>query len=341
MKEDILISFVIPVKDERETVAMLLESISAVLFELGHHNFEIIIIDDGSTDGTWPVIEDLANAYKGKVIGIRFRKNFGKSAALEAGFHASTGDIIFTLDADLQDDPKEIPRFLQMIADGYDMVSGWKVKRYDPFSKTLPSKVFNRATSWISGVTLHDFNCGFKCYTRDVIDNISLYGELHRFIPVLVNDLGFRVGELEVEHHPRRYGVSKFGWERYLRGAVDLITVQATTRWLNKPGHLFGGIGVIFGLLGGAQLLYLIALWFLGYRPIGLRPLLLFGVMFCIFSLQMFSLGIIAEFFLKTNNSISVNKYVAEQTTQDKATLSISDKVKCIIHKHESSAVDI
>lgn len=308
------ISVVVPIKNEYASLGDLVMLIfSTVKTMPGSHELEIILVDDGSEDDSWSLIKKLSEDFRKFVNGIRLRRNFGKAIALEAGFRAATGDIIFTMDGDLQDDPKEIPRFLEKLDQGYDLVSGWKLKRHDPVSKTLPSKLFNKVTSWTTGVKLHDFNCGFKCYRREVIDRLSVYGELHRYVPVLAADLGFRVGEIEVKHHPRQHGVSKYGWERYLRGFVDLITVLATTRWLNKPGHLFGGIGVLFGFAGGLMLLYLSALWFMGLGPIGDRPLLLFGVMFSIFSLQMISLGIIAEFFIKARGPGNIDALISEK----------------------------
>lgn len=309
------ISFVIPVKDESKNIQELVLRISSVVSEkCSGWDMEIIIIDDGSQDNSWAVISQIAEKYN-EVKGIRLRRNFGKAVALEAGFRIAKGDIIFTMDGDLQDDPKEIPRFLEKLGEGYDLVSGWKFKRYDPLSKTLPSKLFNKVTSWATGVELHDFNCGFKCYKREVIDRLNVYGELHRYVPVLAADLGFKVGEIEVEHHPRQHGVSKYGWERYLRGLIDLITVLATTRWLNKPGHLFGGIGVLFGFVGGLILIYLAMLWLTGFGPIGDRPLLIFGVMFSIFSFQMISLGIIAEFFIKVRGGLgNIDALISEKT---------------------------
>jgi hypothetical protein len=213
------------------------------------------------------------------------------------------------MDADLQDEPREIPRFLEALDSGYDLVSGWKARRNDPLSKTLPSKVFNRITAWISGISLHDFNCGFKAYRREIIEHLQLYGELHRYIPVLAHDAGFKVGEIEVEHHPRRHGKSKYGFERYVRGFLDLVTILATTRYLQRPGHMFGGVGVVFGLLGGTVLTYLVVLWFLG-QGIGSRPLLQFGVLLLMLSVQMISLGIIAELLIRISNPRDVTSLI-------------------------------
>lgn len=194
--------------------------------------------------------------------------------------------------------------------EGYDLVSGWKQTRHDPISKTLPSKLFNSVTARVTGVQLNDFNCGFKCYRRSVVENIQLYGELHRYIPVLAADLGYRVGEIAVRHHPRQHGQSKYGLERYVRGFIDLLTVLATTRWLVKPGHLFGGIGVGLGLIGGASLVYLFLVWLFGEAPIGSRPLLAFGVLSTLAALQMLSLGVIAEFYVKSI-PVDLDRYVS------------------------------
>lgn len=310
-----LISFVIPLKDEQDSLVELTQRIlDSVQTGCVGRQAQIVFVDDGSTDKSWNIVESLAQQHPNQVQGIRFRRNLGKALALEAGFRLARGDVIFTMDADLQDDPKEIPRFLAKLDEGFDLVSGWKQTRHDPLSKTLPSKLFNGVTAKLTGVALHDFNCGFKCYRRDIIEKIRLYGELHRYIPVLAADLGYRVGEIAVEHHPRTHGSSKYGFERYVRGFIDLLTVLATTRWLVKPGHLFGGIGLGLGLLGGFSLSYLFLLWLFGTEPIGNRPLLLFGELCCMASLQMLSLGVIAELHVK-NNPIDLDRYIAESTT--------------------------
>lgn len=316
-----LISFVIPVKDEEDSLNELADKIiESVRGSCNGYEPELIFIDDGSNDHSWEVIQSLSKRYLGIVQAIRLRRNFGKAIALETGFRQANGEVIFTMDADLQDDPKEIPIFLNKLNEGYDLVSGWKRRRYDPLSKTAPSKLFNWVTSRLTGVKLHDFNCGFKCYKREVIEKLKLYGELHRYVPVLADDLGFHVAEIEVQHHRRKHGVSKYGWERYARGLVDLITVLATTRWLNKPGHLFGGLGIILGLLGGGILIYLTMLWLVGLGPIGDRPLLILGVMLSIFSLQMISLGVIAEFFIKVNhprdNSLLISEIIEKRESE-------------------------
>jgi glycosyltransferase involved in cell wall biosynthesis len=207
------------------------------------------------------------------------------------------------MDADLQDDPSEIPKFLAKISEGFDVVSGWKNNRQDPISKTLPSKLFNKITAKITGIPLHDFNCGFKAYKKEVLKGIKIYGELHRYIPVLAHELGFISTEVSVNHNKREFGESKYGWERYTRGLVDLLTVLATTRYLTKPGHLFGGLGVLSGLLGTLILSYLGVLWFVDDAPIGTRPLFSVGILLEILSIQMISLGVLAELITRHSDS--------------------------------------
>lgn len=309
------ISIIIPACNEDASIRPLVEQINSALQNGGPvTSYEIIIVDDGSSDGTWKIIQELSADPNFRVKGIRMRRNFGKATALNAGFQECVGDLVFTMDADLQDDPKEIPRFIEKIEEGFDMVSGWKLVRNDPISKTMPSRLFNRVTAFLTGIELHDFNCGFKCYKREVIENMDLYGELHRYIPVLAHDLGFKVGELPVEHHPRTHGVSKYGWERYARGTVDLLTVLATTRWLQKPGHLFGGIGLLVGFIGLCVLGYLFIVWSFGWGTIGGRPLLTFGVLTTLISLQLVSLGVIAEFLIKFSRSRKLSPLISART---------------------------
>lgn len=289
------ISIVIPLFNEQDSLHPLFQRIVSVMSDIKHESYEVVFIDDGSTDNSWEQLLNLYNENPHHVKLIKFRKNFGKSAALNAGFNESCGEIVFTMDADLQDAPEEIPNFLDKLDEGFDLVSGWKQNRQDPFSKTLPSKIFNRITTRISGIKLNDFNCGFKAYRKDVLKFINLYGELHRYIPVLANEYGFKIGEIPVQHHPRAHGLSKYGFERYARGFLDLLTILVTTKYLQRPGHLFGGMGIIFGIFGTMSLTYLVILWFLGYRPIGNRPLLLFGIMSAVLSVQLISLGLLAE----------------------------------------------
>lgn len=295
------VSVVVPAYNEEETLTILVERIRDAAGSIPKvSNWEIIFIDDGSTDSTWAAMCALAKQEPALVRAFRLRRNFGKAAALDLGFRVATGDVIMTMDADLQDDPKEIERFLDKLDEGYDLVSGWKEKRNDPLSKTLPSKLFNRVTSRISGVDLHDFNCGFKAYRREVIKNVRLYGELHRYVPVLAQDLGYRIAEISVEHHPREHGVSKYGLERYVRGLIDLITILAITRFFRRPGHLLGGLGVLFGVVGFVILAALAVLWFMGH-PIDSRPLFFLGVLLTIFSVQMVSIGVLAELMIRTS----------------------------------------
>ncbi len=295
------VSVVVPAYNEEETLAILVERIRDAAASLPRvSRWEIVFVDDGSTDATWAAMRALAEREPTLVRAFRLRRNFGKAAALDLGFRVATGDIIMTMDADLQDDPKEIGRFLDKLDEGYDLVSGWKEKRNDPLSKTLPSKLFNKVTSWMSGVDLHDFNCGFKAYRREVIENVRLYGELHRYVPVLAQDLGYRIAEIAVEHHPREHGVSKYGLERYVRGLIDLITILAITRFFRRPGHLLGGLGVLFGVVGFVILAALAVLWFMGH-PIDSRPLFFLGVLLTIFSVQMVSIGVLAELMIRTS----------------------------------------
>lgn len=287
-----MISVVIPVKNEVGNVALLTEKIVQVLFSL-HLPFEIIFVDDGSTDGTVRVLQEIKRRHA-VVRVLELRRNFGKAIALQAGFSHAGGDVIFTMDGDLQDDPVDIPRFLEKLGQGFDLVSGWKVKRKDPFSKTFPSRFFNWLTSCVTGVRLHDFNCGFKVYRRDVTKSLFLYGELHRYIPALAAWKGFRVGELPVLHHARRSGRSKYGVSRLFKGLFDLVTVRFLTQYRDRPLHFFGSLGLLlfgFGFVAG---LYLTFLWYVEIT-IWNRPLLIFTVLLLILGVQFFFFGLIAE----------------------------------------------
>lgn len=285
------LSIIVPMYNEEESIQLLYEKIIENVAEL--YSYEIIFIDDGSTDASVKKVKELIAADP-KIHLIVFRRNFGKAAALQAGFRNSTGEIIITMDADLQDDPKEIPRFVAKLEEGYDLVSGWKKKRHDPLEKRLPSKLFNKVTSHLSGVHLHDFNCGFKAYRREVVENLDVYGELHRYIPVLAYRKGFRITEIEVEHHAREFGKSKYGFERYLRGLFDSMTVAFLGKFYDRPMYFFGKIGLVLCILGGLICGYLTILWFMG-QGIGSRPLLLLGVLLLILGVQMFSTGFIGD----------------------------------------------
>jgi len=302
------ISVVIPALDERESLPRLYQELGEVLSSLGKR-YEIIIVDDGSTDGTTGLCRDLAQRDPA-VTHIEMRRCFGKAMALQTGFRAARGDIIFTMDADLQDDPKEIPRFLNMLEQGYDVVSGWKEKRHDPLAKTLPSKFFNYVTSRLSGLHLNDFNCGFKAYRREVIEDLDVYGELYRYIPVVVHAKGFKVGELAVSHRPREYGVSKYGLERFVRGPMDLLTILFLVSFRKRPLHLFGHIGLVIGLLGFVINLYLAILWFMG-KGIGDRPLLMLGTLLVIVGIQMLVFGLLGEMIAaSTHDRAEVDKLI-------------------------------
>lgn len=286
------VSIVIPFLNEEESLEELFSRIKKTA-DNSHLSFEVCFVDDGSTDNSLGVVKNLRKTFSNIKI-LSFRKNYGKSAALSEGFKLAEGDNIITMDADLQDDPAEIPNLIQKLDEGFDMVSGWKKKRHDPISKTLPSKFFNFITSFLTGIKIHDFNCGLKAYRRDVIKEIPVYGELHRYLPVLAHWRGFRVGEIVVQHHARKYGVTKFGWRRLFHGFFDLLTVLFITRYRQKPLHLFGTVGLISVTFGFAILLYLSILWFQGYG-IGDRPLLFLGILLMIVGMQSFSLGLIGE----------------------------------------------
>lgn len=288
-----LLSVVVPAMNEAGNIPALHEAIAAVLDAAGI-TFELIIIDDGSTDSTWAVIESIAEI-DDRVVGLRHRRNFGKARGLATGFAVATGELVLTMDADLQDDPAEITRFLDKLDEGFDLVSGWKQRRQDPLGKTLPSRLFNATVRVVSGVPLHDFNCGFKLYRRDVLQNIRLYGELHRFTPVLAHAEGFRVGELPVRHHPRRWGASKYGWSRLIKGFLDLLTVTFLTEYRQRPMHVLGVPGLAALAAGGLLGVWLTAEKVLTGASIGNRPLLLLAVLLVVVGVQFFGLGLLGE----------------------------------------------
>jgi glycosyltransferase involved in cell wall biosynthesis len=290
--ETLDLTVVLPVYDEEASIPPLAEALERVLAQ-GGRSHEVLFVDDGSGDGSWDRIREAAKAHPA-VRAIRLRRNFGKAAALTAGFRAARGRVVVTMDADLQDDPDELARLVAKLDEGYDLVSGWKVERRDPLSKTLPSKLFNWVTGRLTGLDLHDMNCGFKAYRREVVRELRVYGELHRYIPVLAHWRGFRVGELAVLHHARRHGRSKYGLSRFLKGFVDLLTVMFLTRYTLRPLHLFGGAGVLIAGAGLAINLYLTALWLAG-QGIGHRPLLQLGVLLCVVGMQLVFTGLIGE----------------------------------------------
>jgi glycosyltransferase involved in cell wall biosynthesis len=287
-----VISVVVPVYNEERSVALLYEELQAALDPLGEA-WETVYVDDGSTDDTFGALTRL-HARADNLRVVRLRRNFGKAAALAAGFAHATGDTIVTIDGDLQDDPAEIPRLLAKLQEGFDLVSGWKTRRRDPITRRVPSRLFNWTAGRIAGVRLHDMNCGLKAYRAEVVRSLTLYGELHRFIPVLAHERGYRVGELPVNHRPREHGRSRYGLERYLRGFLDLLTVTFIGRYRQRPLHLFGGLGLALALVGFVVLAYLTVVKLAGHA-IGERPLLTLGVLLVVVGLQFFSLGLLGE----------------------------------------------
>lgn len=309
------LSVVIPAYNEQESLQELVAQVNESVDRIPSvEQREIIIIDDGSSDGTWERIEQLALDPDTRVHGVRLKRNFGKATALSTGFHAATGSIIVTLDADLQDDPGEIPKLLNKLEEGFDLVSGWKLNRQDPLEKRLPSKVFNWITRKLTRLELHDFNSGFKCYRAEAAKDIRLYGELHRFIPALVAERGYRVSEVAVNHSPRKHGKSKYGWKRYVKGLIDLLTVMTITRWLRNPGHLFGGLGLALAGLGSVILFYLSAVWLFTDASIGRRPLLTLGTTMLLTGIQMIVFGLLAELIVRGQQTEDPSQYVRSRT---------------------------
>ena len=306
------ISVLVPVLDEAETVEELGARVAAVLDGLGSR-FEVVFVDDGSRDGTAERVR-AAHGRDPRIKLLRLRRNFGKAAALSAGVEHARGRIVITMDGDLQDDPEEIPRLLEMLeTGGFDLVSGWKRERRDPAAKRIPSRLFNWVTRRLAGVDLHDFNSGFKVYRREVLDQIAVYGELHRYIPVLASRRGFAVGEAPVTHHARRHGVSKYGWDRFYKGLLDLITVLFITRYTRRPLHLFGAVGLVFLAAGFGIDLYLAILW-LGGSTLSQRPLLLLGVLLMLLGIQVLTTGLLGEMITFKNfrrpDSYSIKEYL-------------------------------
>jgi len=318
-----MISIVVPVHDEEDSLTALYGELEAVFADGGKGAVEFIFVDDGSRDGSWAVLVALSQRDP-RLRAIRFRRNFGKAAALTAGFQAARGELVFTLDGDLQDDPDEIPRFLAKLGEGYDVISGWKKTRHDPWHKVYPSRVFNWIVSRLSGCRLHDHNCGFKLYRAQVLREIGIYGELHRFIPVLAHARGFRVSEVEVRHRRRRHGTSKYGVSRFLKGFLDLLTVRFLTRFSQRPLHVLGGIGMALFGLGSLGMLYLAVLWLdPSNRPIGSRPMLLYSIALLLVGVQLVSLGILAElvtaYNIRAEDTYSVAETIPAQGNQPPA----------------------
>jgi len=311
-KEDKLyISVVIPLLNEEDSLNELSELLTINLTKIAKQSWEVIFIDDGSTDKSYEIITTICNK-NSNFKSIRFRRNYGKSAALSVGFKRAEGDVIITMDADLQDDPNEIENLVNKINEGYDLVSGWKKKRYDPISKTLPSKFFNWVTSKAAGIKLHDFNCGLKAYTNEAAKSLNVYGEMHRFLPALSYRDGFRVTEIPVLHHARKHGVSKFGASRFLKGFLDLITVVFLTRFLKRPLHLFGTLGFLCVFIGLGIDIYLTIEWMLGLTYISERPLAILGIALIIVGVQFVSMGLLGEMLVR-NSAKEQNYSIREE----------------------------
>lgn len=313
-RSDMDISIVIPLYNEEESIPELSEWIRKVM-EKHQFSYEIIFIDDGSKDGSWEVIEKLS-ANNAHIRGIRFRRNYGKSAGLHVGFEAAQGEVVITMDADLQDSPDEIPELCRMIKqEKFDLVSGWKKKRYDPITKTIPTKLFNRVTRMVSGIKLHDFNCGLKAYSRDVVKSIEVYGEMHRYIPVIAKWAGFyKIGEKAVTHQQRKYGKSKFGWERFINGFLDLLTITFMSKFGKRPMHFFGPWGTIMFFLGFGLAFYLGAnkLWHVLHketaRLVADNPLFYIALTCMVLGTMLFLAGFLGE--LISRNSAVRNNYL-------------------------------
>lgn len=320
------VSFVIPAMDEEESLGTLHSEITRVCAENGLDH-QIIFIDDGSTDGTWAVIEGLVQQHE-STQAVRFRRNFGKSDALAAGFATANGEIVLTMDADLQDDPNEIPRFLDKLDEGYDVVSGWKRVRHDPWHKVLPSRVFNWLVSRLTGVKLHDHNCGFKAYRREIFDEVELYGERHRFVPVLAAARGWTVGEIEVEHHARKFGRSKYGLSRLVKGFLDLLTIYLLTGFSSRPLHLIGTAGILFFSAGSVGLMYLTLIRIISHHSEQMQDVHLHEkaiFYYCILSLivgaQFLLSGLLAELIVSrtsgSNRPYSISQRIGDANLHD------------------------
>ncbi len=309
------LSIVIPLYNEEESLPELVEWIDRVV-NIMKIDAEIILVDDGSTDSSWQVVEQLSKRFS-LVRGIKFRRNYGKSAALHTGFNATRGEVVITMDADLQDSPDEIPELFKLIKeDGYDLISGWKKERHDPISKTIPSKLFNRVTQSITGIKLHDFNCGLKSYKGELVRSIEVYGEMHRYIPAIAKWAGYsKIGEKVVQHQARKYGVTKFGLERFINGFLDLLSITFVGKFAKRPMHLFGSLGTIFFLIGFLMLIYLTVMKII-YATYGIadRPLFYMGILLLIIGSQLFLTGFLAE--LISRNNPKRNDYEISDTIE-------------------------
>jgi dolichol-phosphate mannosyltransferase len=325
-----MLSVIVPVLDEAESLAQLVRELDQAADERGY-DLQMIFVDDGSTDGSWPVICQLA-ASDSRILGIRLRRNFGKAAALSAGFHAADGDRIVTIDGDLQDNPAEIANLLARLDEGFDVVSGWKRERLDPWHKVLPSRVFNWLVSWLMGVHLHDHNCGLKAYRREVMHEVRLYGELHRFVPVLAAAKGFRIGEVAVSHRPRKYGHSKYGLSRLTKGLLDLITVKFIVGYGQRPQHMLGTVGLLAFMFGGLGMAWLAARWILSRTIEGWVPLHLHETAALYYCLGLFIIG--AQFL-----SIGLlGEMIAAHWARDTDTYSIAEHTAPVAASKEQEA---
>jgi len=304
------VSVVIPLYNEEESLVELSVSLKKVMDSL-RTSWEVLFIDDGSTDRSYSKLQEI-HRVNSRFKCIRFKRNYGKSAALQEGFKAATGDYVITMDADLQDDPEEIPNMITKLNEGFDLVSGWKKVRKDPFIKKHTSRLFNLVTSMMVGLRLHDYNCGLKAYVKDIVKNIKVYGEMHRYIPALAHLSGYKVTEIPVVHHERKYGRTKFGVSRFINGIFDLITVIFTTQYMKRPLHLFGFIGLLSFFAGFGILAYLTVMKFVESVPISGRPLFFVGILFAIVGVQFFSIGLIGE--MITKSSADLDNVIIDKT---------------------------
>jgi len=306
---DLDLTVLIPAFNEEGSLPELIAQVAAVVEKITS-SWELLVVDDGSSDETRAVVQAQSQRVP-QLSLISFRRNYGKSAALSVGFRRSRGSVIITMDADLQDDPDEIPRMLATLAEGWDLVSGWKQNRQDPFIKTSTSKLFNFVTRRVSGLKLHDFNCGFKAYRREAALSLNVYGELHRYLPVMAHVNGFRVTECPVRHHARRHGVTKFGRERFLNGIFDLLTIVFLSRRRTSPLHFFGRVGMLSLIVGSLICLYFLVVWLRG-QGLHLRPLMLLGIAFLLVAMQFLSLGLLAELLVASRDE-SANYQIATE----------------------------
>ena len=318
MADRLDISVVVPLYNEQESLPELMAWIDRVC-RAERLSYEVIMVDDGSNDGSWEVVESLKKEYGDSLRAIHFMRNYGKSAALYCGFEAAQGEVVFTMDADLQDSPDEIPAMYKMVTEGgYELVSGWKRKRYDPIGKRLPSKFFDWTARTVSGIKLHDFNCGLKCYRKSVVKSIEVYGEMHRYIPILAKYAGFkRIGEKEVHHQARKYGVSKFGMERMIKGYLDLISVTFMSHFGRSPMYFFGSLGTLMFLIGGFTTCWIIGskiykqVLDLPLRAVTDQPLFYLAILAIILGVQLFLAGFLGE--LINRNSSDRNRYLTDK----------------------------